>query len=148
MTSTCSMSTLAICTLHVVPRRPNSRQFCPMNSPFRVTTNFDKVLRMTPKLSLSEVPTYMYLPDVQLSVRFALGWAVFELQPILRKVHWRTPTWPLTCRGQRAHIHTSYAQSRKFSSLSLYDEPFSKLRPNFEKKGASNIPKWSLTCSM
>ncbi len=41
----------------------------------------------------------------QISVRFSLRSAVFELQAILRQMHRTTPTWPWTLTGQRYPIY-------------------------------------------
>ncbi len=51
----------------------------------------------------------------------------FELQAILRQVHWMTPKWPWRLIGQRYPIHVLYISlSPKLHSVLLYDYPFPK----------------------
>ncbi len=80
-----------------------------------------------------------YIYVLQISTRpkfhcFALRRAVFELQAILRKVHWMTPKWPWTLQGHRYQINVLLvSMSPKFHSVSLYDQPFSRYRPFWNK---------------
>ncbi len=70
----------------------------------------------------------------KISPGFILRPVVFELQTILRQVHWMTPKWPQTLQGQVYPIYVlPVYTSPKFDSVSLYDEPFSKYRPFWEK---------------
>ncbi len=74
------------------------------------------------------------IPDSQTSLSFTLWPAVFEIQVILRQVHQMTPKWLWTVQGHMCHIYMLLVStSPKFHSVSLYDEPFSKYRPFWDK---------------
>ncbi len=60
------------------------------------------------------------------------------------KVHRMTPNWLWTLQGQMYHINMLLvSMSRKFNSVSLYDQPF--LRQAIFETSALNDPKWSWT---
>ncbi len=84
-----------------------------------------------PKVICTPYTCYYY----QCSLRFALQPAIFELQAILKQVHWMTSKWPWTLQGQR---YTTYvllvSPSPKFWSVSLYDQPFSRHRSFWGKR--------------
>ncbi len=63
----------------------------------------------------------------KISPQFSLRPAVFELQTILRHVHWTTPEWPWTL--QHVHVQGHYkvlliSRCPKLQSLLLYRDPF------------------------
>ncbi len=74
------------------------------------------------------------VPESQISLRFALRPAFFNIQAILRQVHQMTPKWPWTLQGHRYPINVLLVStSPKFHSVSLYDKQFSGYRPFWEK---------------
>ncbi len=73
---------------------------------------------------------HILLPPAHLYTPF-LFW-VFELQAILRKVHWMAQN-DLEPTMQRYPIYVLLAStSPKFHSVSLYDQPYSSYRPFWE----------------
>ena len=88
---------------------------------------------------------YMYtLPESQISLCFALRPAVFEIQAILKKVHRMTPTWPWMGQGNSYLVYVLLlSTSFKSQSISLYDQPFSRCRPFWDKWMTANWP-WTL----
>ncbi len=64
------------------------------------------------------------IPESQISIRFALLPAFFEIQAILRQT---TPKWPWTLQDQRCSMYElAVSLSPKFHSVLLYDQPFSR----------------------
>ena len=55
--------------------------------------------------------------ESQISLRFALWPALFEIQAILRQVHWMTPNWPWTLQCQ---ITLYYITTVPESQISLH----------------------------
>ena len=76
------------------------------------------------------------VPESQISVLLTLWPAVFELQAILKQMHWMTPKWPWT---QQGHHHgypicgLPVSRRPKFRSISLYDQLFQSYRPFWHK---------------
>ncbi len=93
---------------------------------------FGKVHWMTPNdLDMSgqkyQYACYMHTPGTQFFVRFSLRWAIFELRPYFGKCAPNDPKITLTCYRSKVHICILYtSRSPKYSSFSLYDEPFSR----------------------
>ena len=72
--------------------------------------------------------------DSQISIRFALWPAIFELEGILRQVHWMTPKWLETLKDHSNPIYMLQIKpSLKFRLVLLYDQPFSSYRPFQDK---------------
>ena len=65
-------------------------------------------------------------PGAQISVRFALRPAVFDMQACRKsEMHRMTPEWPQALNCQKHNVYTEYSSPRpKFHSVSLYDQPF------------------------
>ena len=130
MTFTCSRSKIPICMLQTPPR-PKFSSVSLYDEPFSIYRPiFGKVHRMTPNhLDMFKVKnTNMCAtntPEAQISVRFALWWAVFELWPNFRKSALNDPKWPWHVPSQK-YQHVCYIdpQGPNFQSVSLYNEPF------------------------
>ncbi len=110
-------------------------------SRFRVTGHFEKSAQNDPKMTLnptSSIVPHIFIttvPESQISLRFALRPAFFNIQAILRQVHQMTPKWPWILQGHRYPIYVLLvSMSPKFHFVSLYDEPFSSYRPFWEKR--------------
>ena len=70
--------------------------------------------------------------------------AIFQLQPNFRTVHQMTPKWHLWhVQGQKYPFTFHTLQRRKFSSVSVYDEPFLSYDPVLSKVDQMT-PKWPL----
>ena len=70
------------------------------------------------------------VPEHQISSCFTLQPAGFELQAILRQVHWMTLKWPWTVKGQTYPIMlVPSIPASQFQSVSLYDQQFLNYRP-------------------
>ena len=73
-----------------------------------------------------------YTPEVQIFVRFALRWAVFELQSYFWKSAPNHPKMTLTCSRSKIPTYMLPTPPRpKFSSVLLYDETFLSYGPIF-----------------
>ncbi len=70
-----------------------------------------------------------YTPEVQISVRFTLRWAVLELRPNFRKSA-QNDLDMFKAKNTKMHVTPPRP---KFSSVSLYDEPFLGYSPILEK---------------
>ncbi len=112
-------------------RGPNFRPFRSTMSRFWVMVQFSEKCTEWPKMTLtcsrSKIKTYMlHTPhEAQIFVSFALQWAVFEFG----KVQWMTPNDLDMFKVKNSNIHATSTPGPKFSSVDLYDEPFSsKLR--------------------
>ena len=103
---------------------------------FWVTGHFETSAVNDPKMTLntkrSNIP-HMHITTVaesQISIRFTLRPAIFELQAILRQVHRWPPKVTLnTKRSKLPHI----PMSPKFQSILLYGKPFLSYRPFWDK---------------
>ena len=62
------------------------------------------------------------IPGTQI---FTLWWTVFELWSNLGKVHQRTPKWPWHIQVKGVHMDVTNTPRTQFSSVSLYNQPFS-----------------------
>ena len=99
---------------------------------------FVKVHRMTPNdLDMVKVKNtnmhVTYSPEIEIFVRFALRWAVFELWPNFRKSAPNDPKWPWHLQGQNTYTHATYTSETQIFILSLYDELFLIYGPIFGK---------------
>ncbi len=124
------------------PRVPNLSAFCfTACNCFWVTHQFETSARTKwPKSDLE--PTRSNVPHIcvtsihecKFSLRFTLRPDVFEKQAILRQTHWMTPKWPWTLQGHRYPIYVLLLPSSlKFRFFLLYDQPFSRYRPFWDK---------------
>ena len=121
---------------------PEFKNFNPFQSTakhFWVTGHSETSALNDRKLTLN--PTRSIVPQIfvtsihksQISLRFALQWAIFELQAILRQVHWMTPNWPWTLQGLRYPIYvTSVRESQILLHFTLRN-PFLSYRPFWDK---------------
>ncbi len=95
-----------------------SSKFHPMTSHFQVTGHFEQLYQNDPKMPLS--PTRSNVPHMcvtsihrsHISLCFTLQPAVFEIQAILRQVHWMTPKWPWTTRSNYPEYVTAVLWSQ------------------------------------
>ena len=98
---------------------------------FKLCPFFGKVHRMTPyELNVFKVKNtnmhVTYTPRAQIFICFALWWAVFELCPIFRESTPNDSIWHWHVQGQKDYYASYvYPQRPTFSSVSLYDVPFS-----------------------
>ena len=85
---------------------PNFTPFCSTASCFWYIGHFGTSASNDPKMTLN--PTRLNVPNIctttvpesQISLSFPLRPALFEIQAILRQVHWITPKWPWTLKSQ------------------------------------------------
>ena len=78
---------------------------------------------MTPKwhwtLQVQNVPHILVfitiVQESQISIRFTLRPAFFDIQAILRQVHWMTPKWPWTVQDQRYPRNVTSVQESQIS---------------------------------
>ena len=70
------------------------------------------------------------IPESQISVRFALRPAIFELQAILRQVDRMTPKRPRLLECERCPIYVTNNPGSQISPhfIFLYDQPFSRYK--------------------
>ena len=91
-------------------------------------------------------PIYVLLvsQSLEISLHFSLRNTVFEIQAILRQVHWMTSKWPKNLQGQVYPIYVLLvSKSPKFISFALRPASCCSVAGHFEK-GASNYPKMTL----
>ncbi len=87
-----------------------------------VTGRFQTIVPNVPKITFNTnsskyTPYIVYCTTLSTKfTRFALQPSIFELQAILRQVHWITPKLPWTLKGQRYPIYTCNNYPTPFSS--------------------------------
>ncbi len=103
---------------------PKFHQFHSKTSCCWVTYHFEKSAQndLKPYRVLHACVTSIH--EAQISLRFTLQWAIFELQAILKKVHQMTPKWPWTLQAQ---MHPICVNSVPDPQISLHFA----LRPAF-----------------
>ncbi len=70
----------------------------------------------TKRSKVHHIQLFISTLELKISVCFTLRWSVFELQAILRQVHWMTPKWPWTIKGQRyPYIYYNYPELPNFT---------------------------------
>ncbi len=125
----------------LLPPSSKSRSVSLYGQPlFELQAIFETNVLNDPKMTLntrrSKLP-HIHVTTItqfQISLRFALWPSVFGLQDILGQMHWMTPKWPWTLRGQRYSICMwQLPPTPKFHTASLYTQPFSSYRPIWDK---------------
>ncbi len=148
------------CSPHVliVSRSPKFHSVSLYDQPFlRYRAFWDKCTEWPPNdldLTSSNVPHIFItiVPESQISLRFALRPAFFNIQAIWRQVHRMIPKWPWTLQGQRYPINVLLvSMCPKFHSVSLYDEPFSSYGPFWDKCTEwpqNNLEPYKFKCTL
>ena len=137
MTLTSSRSKIPICMLHTPLRSKFSSISLYSERFLSYGPIFGKAHKWPNDLDMFKVKNtdmhVTYTSKAQIFVHFALRWAIFEFRPNFRK---STPNDQMTLTSSRSKVPTCMLHTTprpKFSSVSLYKEPFLSYGPIFWK---------------